>query len=427
MDPLFLILAGLAALCLPGWLGPAAAALPALAGRLGGLRLTWPVAAGLALLAGAPHVARLRPAPAAPPRHPAPRVVEGRWRTPPGRSSGLETPSGLLRLSLGAGVPAPLPGQPLRAWLRPAADGSAEAVAWQATGEVHGAWLDRWARAAGARTRQLVGRDDAGLLAALVLGQREDLAWSLRADSAASGTAHVLSISGMHVALLAGVLGAVAAAGSWRRSALLLAAFSALAGAAAPIARSYLGWLLAALALRCARPADGLRRLAGVALLLECWQPGLHRELSAQLSFLAVAGLVAAARLGPRWLSPLLAPLGAAAATAPLCAEHFGFVQPAGVLVTPLLTPPLAVILAVGLLAVLPGPLLAGLDVACAPLLQGALDLLRLVLELAARHGPPPLRPGPPPLPGVLLSLLVVLALVLLGRARSTRPDESFA
>jgi competence protein ComEC len=270
-----------------------------------------------------------------------------------------------------------------------------------------------------------VSHDNAGLLEALVLGRREDLGWPVKEAWGATGTTHVLAISGMHVALLATALRALATAGSWRRPALVIVGFVVVAGAGAPLVRSALGWVLLAAGARLSRPADGLRRLAAVALLMECWQPGLHHDLSAQLSFLAVAGLIAGARLARGPAALVLGPMGAVLATAPLCAEVFGRFQPWGLLVTPLLTPPLAVLLVLSLVSVLPGTLFSALDPLVAPVLDASLDLLRDLVETCARLCPPPLRPPPPPLPGVLLSLLVVAALVALGRRRGQPPPAS--
>jgi ComEC/Rec2-related protein len=423
MPAIALVLLALLALCLPAGGGFLAPALIVLAPRW--RRAAGPAAlAGLVLLAGAPLVPRLRPrAVPACDAFPAARV-SGTWRAPPAGEGHLDTPRGPLALQLADDVQAPPPGTPVELLLRLSEGRPPLAVSLRSLGPPSGAWLDRWAAGCVDRARHLVSRDNRGLFAALVLGQREDLAWPIRAAYAATGTTHVLAISGMHVALLAAALRALSASGSWRRPALVLLGFVAVAGAGAPLVRSALGWLLLAASARLSRPVDGLQRLAGVALVMECWQPGLHLELSAQLSFLAVAGLIAGARLVRGPAAVLLGPAGAFLATAPLCAEVFGRVQPCGVLVTPLLTPPLALLLVLSLVAVLPLALFAALDPLTAPLLEAALDALRITAEVCARYCPPPLRPPAPPVPGVLLSLLVVAALVVLAERRVLRRAE---
>jgi len=65
--------------------------------------------------------------------------------------------------------------------------------------------------------------------------------------------------------------------------------------------------------------------------------------------------------------------------------------------------------------------LFSALDPLLAPVLEACLDLLRTIVDTCARWCPAPLRPPPPPLPGVLLSLLVVAALIALGRRRAPR------
>lgn len=426
MPPLLLLVAALAALLLPPGLGLLAAGAECLWPRR--RRVSAPgVRLGLFLLGLAPLVAMRAPAgPEAPARLAAVRLA-GTLRVPPAGTPALLTSAGRLPLETAADVRLPEAGTPVELLLRLAPDGGTQVVSLRVTGPAAGAWLDRWAARAAARVRRLVSRDNEGLLAALFLGQRQDLAWSVRTDCRDTGTAHILSISGMHVTLVAGVLSALSASGSWRRATLVLAGFVSLAGGAAPLARSFAGWLLHAAGLRHARPGDGLLRLLGVALLLASWSPGLFQGLSAQLSFLAVAGLVAGARLAPGRSAPLLAPLGAFLVTAPLCAETFGVVQPAGVLVTPLLTPLLAVVLVASLFAVLPGALFAALDPLLAPLLQLALDALRALLALAADACPAPLAPPPPPLPGLLLSLLTLVSLLQLGRGRRARGWEAAA
>lgn len=427
MPPIVLLLAALAALLLPPGAGLGVVAVVAFvaARPAPGARAGVRVLPGLLLLGSAPLVPAWRPPPSAPPSGLAALRVCGTLRLPPAGMPALLTPAGPLPLETAPDLRLPDAGTPVELLLRLGADGGAQVVALRVLGPTRGAWLDRWATRAAARVRRLVSRDNAGLLAALFLGQRQDLAFAVRSDCRATGTAHILAISGMHVAIVAAALSSLSACGSWRRPALLLAGFVALAGGAAPLARSFAGWLLHVAGLRLARPGDGLLRLLGVALLLECWRPGLLRGLSAQLSFLAVGGLVAGARLAPGRAAAILAPAGAFLATAPLCAETFGVVQPAGILVTPLVTPLLAVVLLASLLAVLPGALFAALDPLLAPVLQLALDALRALLAFAARACPAPLEPPPPPLPGLLLSLLAIAALLVLGRGRRARAWEA--
>jgi predicted membrane metal-binding protein len=142
--------------------------------------------------------------------------------------------------------------------------------------------------------------------------------------------------------------------------------------------------------------------------------------LSPQLSFLSVAGLIGAARAtGGAW-ALLGAPAGAFLATAPLCVETFGRVQPLGVLITPLLVPWVGLLLGVGLLAIVPLGLLRGLDPVSATLLDAAAGVLTELLGWLAVRLPAPVSPPVLPVPGWLASLAIVAALNLLAWVRPT-------
>jgi len=372
------------------------------------------------------------PPPLAPARHAASGEVEagaialhGRWRAPPGHSPYLQTARGDVALQFIEELQPPPPGTEISVRARVDSDGDVLAVTLQATGPPRGAWIDRWAAATAARTQHLVSRDHSGIVAALLLGQRQDVPFPVTADWARLGVSHLLALSGQNVTLVVAC---------WQRAglgriafgtALLVWSFVLVAGAGAPLVRSALGFGAMSIGLRTARRSSGLRRLAVVALLMEAWEPGLHHQLSAQLSFLAVAGLIAAAGMVRPPLGLMLAPCGAFLATAPLCAETFGRVAPFGLLATPVLVPFVTVILAVGLVAILPGSLFAALDPLTGPILDTTADALLAVSAWLARVAPAPLRPPPPCLPGCLVGLAVVAAMVALSRVRRT--SQSFA
>ena len=264
----------------------------------------------------------------------------------------------------------------------------------------------------------------------MLLGERRDLPPAVRRHAVATGTAHLFALSGLHVVLVAGLLGrlARAALGSGPSTrvvqGLLLAIFGGLAGLRPPLLRATLGWWLLAWCWHAGRRADGLHRLGVVALVLLVTVPGVQHDVSAQLSFAAVAGLLALARGRRGALAWMLAPAGAFLATAPLAAELFGRVQPWGVAVTPLLLPWVAGRLALGLPCILTGDLTAPLDGVTGPALGFLAGGLERTLEELAVRLPPPWHPPPPPLPGWLLSTLVVAALwVLTRRAPGARPS----
>ena len=255
-------------------------------------------------------------------------------------------------------------------------------------------WAERVARrlaaplvvapeAAARSAREFHGvRDGEGLLAALVLGRRDDVRPVIEEAFRKAGVSHVLSVSGLHLAAVTALIYALARA-LWLRSALLAARFAAeraAALAATPVAIAYtlvtgadvatVRALLVALVLLSAkalgRRADPLTALAAAALAILAWSPWALYEASFQLSFAAALALVmiaprlAGAAPGPGRVERTLAwarRLGAASlaawlVTAPLTAFHFGVLQPAGI-VANLVVVPLAE------LALLPAGLLA--------------------------------------------------------------------
>lgn len=219
-------------------------------------------------------------------------------------------------------VPASNPGE----WSRAQALGRRGVVG---TGTVEGArvlvtspagpwerWLDETHRRLAAATYAVVGDDDAAaLLLTLSAGLRSELDAAVEEDFALSGLAHVLSVSGLHVAVLAFALFALArwlwVRVPWRRlrrvdprqlaaplALPLVWAYVAFTGNQAPAVRSAVmcgAVLVAHLVLRRSDALNAVALAAGAMVLLD---PGALFDLSLQLSFLAVLGLI--------WLAPTL-------------------------------------------------------------------------------------------------------------------------
>ncbi len=195
------------------------------------------------------------------------------------------------------------------------------------------------------RLRSLFPRQ-APLAEALLLARREGLDPSVRDAFAGAGLSHVLAISGLHVAILAGLVLLIAGmAGAPKNAAAgaavaLTAAYMGLLGAPYSAVRAtvQISLLLAARVLQ--RPARPLGLLAAAALILLVADPAAIFNAGFQLSFAALAGIITLrhrvqAALGP--LPPVLRSavavcVAASAATTPLAAYHFGRVAPVGVL-----------------------------------------------------------------------------------------------
>lgn len=224
--------------------------------------------------------------------------------------------------------------------------------------------------AASARIAHLYG-PRAPLVDALVTGRRGGIDASLRADFAASGLAHLLSISGLHVGIAAAWLVMLLRIGGLRRwlwpvAAVTTWAYVAFLGFPAPAVRSAGFITVHALARARQRHPPGSAVLAAGALMVLALDPDAVTAVGAWLSFAAVWGTGAAIAVLPLarrrgvW-SLVAASAGATVATAPITALTFGAVAPIGVLAN-LAAVPAAGIAVPGVFAslIVGGPLAGG-------------------------------------------------------------------
>jgi competence protein ComEC len=234
------------------------------------------------------------------------------------------------------------------------------------------------------------------LLKALVIGDMGEISKDTRNAFTAAGVNHVLSISGLHVAMLGLVIFALIRFGfAWstylvlRCNLLKVAAFfsfmavlfyTALAGGMVPTVRSAIMIGVYQLAVLLDREEEVFTSLALAALLIALVWPGVVADISFQLSFLAVLFIVWGMRkmravaapetkgqlpqerswvrekwrqARPHFVVPLLATIG----TGPLIAHYFGHLSLAGFVANPLIVPLVGFLvvpagLAVGFLAV---------------------------------------------------------------------------
>jgi competence protein ComEC len=395
------------------WLSiaPVAAALLAGAASLALLlaarrqRLFGVAAMALAAAVGAVAVAGARP-------RPPPELVDGkRWLldgvvadSPERTANGTRVPIDLigverdgLRRAVAARVLVALDGAPIepllpgdrvrvpaelhrpRGFVNPGAPDAARRAAADgiaAVGSAHAAALSRldvparWSVArviAGWRARMLaevrvrLDGDARALVESLVLGDRGDVSRALDDAFRSAGVSHVLSVSGLHLAIAAFLfyvglrrtlvcipaLAATRPVQRWAAAAALPAvwAYTLVTGAQVATVRSCIvafAWL-GAVALR--RRATATQALAVAALVILCASPLELFDPSFQLSFAAAAGTsLLAPRWSPRgaggppwlrlgrWVLRLCAASAAAIlATAPIGAWHFAQLAPAGV------------------------------------------------------------------------------------------------
>jgi len=177
-----------------------------------------------------------------------------------------------------------------------------------------------------------VSAGPAGVVRALVIGDLSGLSKSLRVDYARAGVGHILSISGLHLAVVAGAVfaalrilaarsEAVLARGLVPRLAALGAlpvalAYGVLAGAQAPTLRSAVMISVYLTAVICDRRSEVLRSLALAALAIVIAWPGAAFDLSFWFSFVAVASIaLGTRRFQEYWRTSSSFPVPASAAT----------------------------------------------------------------------------------------------------------------
>jgi competence protein ComEC len=153
--------------------------------------------------------------------------------------------------------------------------------------------------------------DDAGMLNAMLFGDRSRLTHELRLGFERTGSFHLFVVSGMHVALLAGLLFFIA-----RRLRLgevpatfitltLTCAYALLTGFGVPVQRALLMTAVFLLARLLSRERNTLNALGAAALAVLVWSPRALFEASFQMTFLAIVAIAGiAAPLGERTFLP---------------------------------------------------------------------------------------------------------------------------
>ena len=149
--------------------------------------------------------------------------------------------------------------------------------------------------------------DSKRLVAALVFGCQQGVSWESRKDFLRSGTIHILSVSGLHVAMAAALIALALRAVPFRLRHLLIPLLTLLyalsTGMQAPSFRAFAMlavWSLLRAALLSTSAMNSVL-LAGTLLLL--WQPAQLLDNGFQYSFLCVIFLLASAPLFREWMA----------------------------------------------------------------------------------------------------------------------------
>ncbi|MFN9880765.1 MAG: ComEC/Rec2 family competence protein [Planctomycetota bacterium] len=260
---------------------------------------------------------------------------------------------------------------------------------------------------------QLVPSEYAGLASGVLLGNRQQIAAEQRDRFMLSSTVHVLSISGLHVGILAGLLFAMLRLGFLPRQVclwgviLLVLLYAWLVEFSPPVTRAAV-----LICLFCASRLTGqngfsLNLLAVAGLVVLFLNPTDLFNVGAQLSFLAVASMIAAETyrapspapldqliLATRswpvrmltwlrgevvdafWVSAVIWLLAA-----PLVAAQFRLVSPIGLLVNPLILLPMAGAMYCGMGVLLLGWWLPSLGAAAGWACGGCLGLMLWLVD----------------------------------------------
>lgn len=148
-----------------------------------------------------------------------------------------------------------------------------------------------------ATVRRLFPQPHAELLAGILLGIESGIPPDVAEAFAATGTSHLIAISGFNIALLAGVVSALAFRlwGRWRGTlgtVVVLGLYTLLVGAGGSVVRAAIMGSLALVAHQFGRRTVALNTLAAATLLMTAWNPHWLWDAGFQLSALATLGLV---------------------------------------------------------------------------------------------------------------------------------------
>jgi len=139
--------------------------------------------------------------------------------------------------------------------------------------------------------------DDAGMLNAMLFGDRTRLSHTLRLGFERTGSFHLFVVSGMHVALLAGLVFWIARRlrlSNWLATLLtltLVSAYALLTGFGVPVQRALLMTAVFLVARLLTRDRNPLNALGAAALAVLIGSPRALFEASFQMTFLAIVAI----------------------------------------------------------------------------------------------------------------------------------------
>lgn len=216
------------------------------------------------------------------------------------------------------------------------------------------------------RMEQVMPSQDAAAIFAMLFGGYQGIKPELLEAFTATGIVHILSVSGSHITLMAGMAGLLgnilhlpekAATGL---AVATICFYVLLAGLIPPVLRSAIMGLLTLLALSTGRERDAQHVLGLTALLFLLYSPLYLYDISFQLSCGATAGLLYISPALRGWLRAKLPRLiadsmavtiGAQLSVLPVLAWYFNTISLSSLLANLIITPVVELIIVVGLLA----------------------------------------------------------------------------
>lgn len=233
-------------------------------------------------------------------------------------------------------------------------------------------WPARMGRAMQEMIGQLYAGDAAGIMSAILTGDRSGVVGQASSDLSEAGIYHIMAVSGMHCAFLLAMVRLLTGGRSRLTACIAIPAlifYALLTGARPSVVRACVMLCMVTVAPLLRRESDGPTALSAALLLILLQNPFAAASISLQLSFAAVAGMLwltpraYAAFVGERergrvWrfvAASLSATCGALIFTLPLTAIYFGFLMLVAPLANLLCLWAVSVMFAVGLASVLLG------------------------------------------------------------------------
>jgi competence protein ComEC len=144
---------------------------------------------------------------------------------------------------------------------------------------------------------RLLPEPQASLLTGILLGVETGIPADLMADFSATGTTHIIAISGFNISIIAGLFSGLSTRLFGRRRAMPFAVagiilYTILVGASAAVVRAAIMGSLYVIAIHYGRQSDALNSLMAAAILMTALNPFTLWDLGFQLSFAATLGLV---------------------------------------------------------------------------------------------------------------------------------------